>query len=359
VFTPFPFGKLCSNILLLMNLSGPAYDEIKVPDASDFQKGYVETANTMGRADCEIDRLVNKFLLYAKSHPGPKLDIGGGIGISTAEALQASADEVVALDIDIRHLLATHKLVTAQHNENPTAHSEDALKLYFGKFPKGLHFEPESFQSILMARVVHFLPPSVTVAGLRKLWDAAKPDAAIFISATTPFSKKFRHFLPEYMHRRKSYFENRKMDKHAFGKGLRFPGSTHLEMHCPSYRNECPDNLWLYEPLTLIDVVTRSGWTVVEAFTYPEPISRPENRYLGEERVGIIARKVISAPETSPSDDLMQNRNIEPIATPGQFRINYSGFQSLGYEWRRDTSQRLLLHSLSTLRQPQRQLATP
>lgn len=234
---------------------------------SDPSGYFIPTLNQMGYMTVHVDPYSQAFIEYAASHKGLNLEIGTAYGVATLQALARGAT-VVANDIEIRHL----HILTQRTAEKDLPR----LRLVPGAFPRELHFEENTFQSILIARVLHFFDPVTLELAVKKAWDWLKPTGKLIVVADTPYLKNLEAFIPIYEER--------------VSKGDPWPGVIENPKH---YAQDAhfPDFLHLLSEAVLRRVLSRQGFTI-EKLEHFRRIDYPLDRQLdGRESVGAIVVK--------------------------------------------------------------------
>lgn len=120
----------------------------------------IPTLNQYGYMKFEFEHYTQSFVDHAKIARQPVLEIGTAYGFVTHAALKAGAT-VVACDLSQEHL---DVLVCEAPQE-----SLERLYLNQGSFPDDFDFPENSFDAILMARILHFLDGKTLERGFAKL----------------------------------------------------------------------------------------------------------------------------------------------------------------------------------------------
>lgn len=221
----------------------------------------------MGWASTELSALSEEFVRFAPQAPGPVLDVGGAPGIASAAALRAGAAAVIANDLDAA-------LFTA-------AGPDPRLIVKAGRFPRALHFEPESLGAIHASNVLHFLTPLQMEEGFRALARWLRPGGKLFVQASTPYQMPFHAFVQEFERRR--------------SEGERWPGWLAKASAFAEHRQmgQMPRSLHLLDDATLARAAADVGLTIERAWLYrradfPRTLQLPG----GRETAALIAARL-------------------------------------------------------------------
>ena len=120
----------------------------------------IPTLNQFGYMKFEFEEFSKEFFELAKKAKKPVLEIGPAYGWVTHQVLKAGA-EIVAADISKEHLEVLVKTAPQDHLDN--------LHVVQGAFPQELDFPEDSFDAILISRVLHFLEGDDIELGLQKV----------------------------------------------------------------------------------------------------------------------------------------------------------------------------------------------
>ena len=227
------------------------------------------TRNRMGWISEELSTVSRMFV--ASCGPGMRvLDIGAGFGVASLAAIGAGA-HAIANDLDPGHLDVLFQRATEEQRSR--------LELKLGRFPREVHFEPETFGAVHASSVFHFLSGNQLQDGLRAITRWLVPGGQLFVQAATPFQAPFHAFIPEYERR--------------VGAGQRWPGwiekismfSTHRQL------GQMPRSMHLLDDRVLARAMGEAGLVVEQAFLFRRhdfPVSLALD---GRESVGVVARR--------------------------------------------------------------------
>ena len=235
----------------------------------------VLTRNRMGWASDNLSPLSQLFvefcgLPFCAEEQHPVLDIGAAFGVASVAALRAGAF-VIANDLEASHLETIEQKVQA--NER------DRLRCKPGRFPREIHFGPETLSAVHASNVFHFLTGNQLERGIRAITSWLRPGGKLFVQAATPYQAPFEAFIPEY---------ERRIATHE-----RWPGwipklsvwLTHRQL------SQMPRSIHLLDDLVLTRMMETSGLLVEKAWLYRRN-DLPATLHLGgRESVGVVARK--------------------------------------------------------------------
>ena len=186
--------------------------------------------------------VIHDFLTQIKRTPHPTvLDVGGGYGGLTKKALKAGAT-VVYNDLLAEHLLAGVNSFSFQFFKN--------VYLNNFRFPQETAFPDESFDAVMLHRVVVLLTPEEMDAGLSKIKRWLKPNGKIYIVSLTPEHSAINpQFLTEHETRRRA--------------GNLWPGyPLDVNAYLPSQAYGLPKTIHAMDGQTLTDALERHGFKV-------------------------------------------------------------------------------------------------
>jgi SAM-dependent methyltransferase len=111
-------------------------------------------------------------------------DIGCAYGVDTLYALHAGA-HVTAIDLDPAHLAVLEGQVCEEERTRLTVKCEN--------FPEQteITLQPNSFDAILLSRVLIFLHPQQLERALKQVYAALKPGGSVFVVNATPYSDRW------------------------------------------------------------------------------------------------------------------------------------------------------------------------
>jgi SAM-dependent methyltransferase len=215
----------------------------------------------MGWASTQLSPLSEAFVEFAAGASLPVLDIGGAPGTVSVAAQEAGA-EVIANDLDA------------------ALFHEPRLRIFAGRFPRDLHFDPGALGAVHASNVFHFLTGNQLDAGLRAIANWLRPGGKLFVQTSTPYQAPFAGFVPEYERR--------------VAAGVRWPGwlakasefATHRQM------GQMPRSLHLLDDVVLTRAATAAGLTVERAWLFRRA-DFPRTLHLdGRESAALIAVKL-------------------------------------------------------------------
>ena len=233
------------------------------------------TRNNMGWAAEKPNEINQLFVDYCRTGAcgeiSPALDIGAAYGLAAIAAIKAGA-HVIANDLDPAHL---EEIVL----RTPEA-LRHRLQLKLGRFPRGIHFEPETLGAIHASNVFHFLTGNQLAYGIRNAARWLRPGAKLFLQAATPYQAQFASFIPEYELR--------------IAAGGKWPGWVEKISRYSQHKKlgAMPASIHLLDERILVPLVEGAGLRVERAWLYQREDLPRELKLDGRESVGLVAVKV-------------------------------------------------------------------
>jgi SAM-dependent methyltransferase len=135
-----------------------------------------------------------EFVDYSALCLAPVVDIGCAYGVVSRAALEKGAQQVIANDIEPKHLQILLQSVSGSS-------LAERLVLRPGRFPSDLEFEPNTIGAVFISRVLHFFDGPTIQQCLKAIHKWLIPGKGkLFIVAETPQQRK--SFLPLYKERK-------------------------------------------------------------------------------------------------------------------------------------------------------------
>ena len=232
--------------------------------------GFVKTYNKMGYMFNEISNYGREFINFSKNSIEPVLDIAAAFGTITLPLLESGAKNVIANDLDIRHLESL--------KEKTPIHLRDRLQIIAGHFPNSIDFPKNYFHSVMLSHVMHFLTGEEVIAGLEKVYTWLKPGGKVFIVAGTPYVGIVKRFIPE--------FKKRKLE------GMKWPGIVEdLSLYQHARCSDLPEWMNYLDDDILLEVLSSVGFMVDKISLFARPDFPVDMQLDGKENVGAIATK--------------------------------------------------------------------
>lgn len=239
----------------------------------------VPTLNQYGYMFTKFDPVVERFLQSIEKKPKQIVfEVGGAYGNVAEIALEKGIENYYLNDCDERHLKSFAKKLS----DNKKTHLFQALHLISGRCPEEVVIKENSFDAILVNKVLHFFTPETIDAFVHWLNSGLKPGGRVFILTISPFYKGHEELLKDY--------EEKKRE------GVRFPG------YCSRYREPKsaqkyipearPDTLLFMELDTLKHLFQQHGFHIEEEFELAIIDSENSKWNLGKDMVGIVAYKL-------------------------------------------------------------------
>lgn len=204
-----------------------------------------KTLNQMGWMFSHSDPVLTAFLTHVHNSHGYFVDIGAAYGYATLEALRHGG-RVLAIDIDQRHLDVLLK-------ECPPPY-RSALETVCGHFPNTIDLPENTFDGILLSRVLIFLQGKEIDLALTKIQKTLKPGGIVYISSPSPLRKKWALLKPIYEEQKAA--------------GFPWPGYIeNLWKILPDLESILPNSIQLIEAQSLRKGLLKAG-LIVETCDY-------------------------------------------------------------------------------------------
>lgn len=236
--------------------------------------GSVVTLNAMGYMVAQPDQYIQDFISYASLYTEKHkfLDIGAAYGVATLPVLAHSPVQIVANDLDPRHLEILYSKVPDNHRQR--------LQIISGAFPHDLSFPPETFQGILASRVLHFLKGNDILKALKDLYTWLKPGGCLFLIVMTPYMANLKNFIP--------HFERSKAS------GVPWPGYIEDTSLYYSTERQCevPPFLTVFDQDLICDLVQKTGFVVEKSHYTPTAMIASDMRLEGRENISVLCHKI-------------------------------------------------------------------
>ena len=179
-------------------------DEVIMPGQEEKTGQFLKTHNPSGGfTTTPCDPYSQEFIKYAEviaKQGGKVLEIGAAFGAASLQALAKGA-VVYCNDIEPQNLAVIRNRYLQDHKKSQESLTGDEEKLVLvpGSFPEELSQLPkETFDAILICRVMHFFPGKKIEESLQQMAHLLKPGGKIFIICETPFLKNWQLFIPEH-----------------------------------------------------------------------------------------------------------------------------------------------------------------
>ncbi len=239
-------------------------------DGNNLLSGLTPTLNKMGYMFDDLTAYGKEFILFSQQSGGPVLEIAAAYGKATLKVLQSNI-KVVANDLDPRHL----EVLVSRVPDN----QKSLLDLSPGRFPTETSFQPNHFQAILLANVLHFLNGDEISLGIRKLFAWLKPGGKVYVIAASPYVRMWSEFIP--------IFEKNRSLK------MKWPGYLEdMSIFKSNDRLEqLPGFMHFFHPDELGQAFQEAGFIIEKSEFFSQPTWPHDMQLDGRESVGIIAKK--------------------------------------------------------------------
>jgi ubiquinone/menaquinone biosynthesis C-methylase UbiE len=154
-----------------------------------FKDGRIQSLNNMGAESPKIDYIREKFSI---SSTGKVLEVGSLYGACARYVLEQN-DQItsyVAVDMDECHIYHLDKNIK---EKLPAQYGK--LTTLVATYPE-VSLEANSFDSILISRVLHFMNTTQLSASLDKTLELLKPGACAYVLTISVYTAKFKSFIP-------------------------------------------------------------------------------------------------------------------------------------------------------------------
>ncbi len=244
--------------------------------------GSYQSLNKRGSAIAQLNIITEEFTEYASKGEKRVLQLDATFGHITLKALKRGIHDFVATDSDKRHLA----IIAKRLKEKPCLKENKSLKLFHGSFPDSFKdFEDNSFDAVLLNRVIHFFTPTQTTHTLKEVFRILKPGGRVFIVAITPYVKRFETFIPLYKQR---LLLNQRYP--GYVRNLKFFANP--EVTSPKQMAQMHDKPFMFFDAQLMHrVLSESGLIVEKAIEFPLTFKSSIWGLDGRELVGAIAKK--------------------------------------------------------------------
>jgi SAM-dependent methyltransferase len=238
--------------------------------------GNFKTKNGKGVMDSKINELTHRFIEDALGKE--VLEVGSAYGKVACEVLEKNKQtQYTLMEIDKKHLSLAAK------NINDKAPGCKATFVYGDISDKEIQLL-QKFEAILVAHVLHFLPPDKLENAVKNVFDLLKPEGKVYVSAVTPYVKLFEAFTSEY--------EKRVLS------GDEFPGAVKsLRLWQNKIFQDLSHAIDIDQPFTFLNVpeltkaFEKAGFKVLECRLADIGESWPQWELDGKEDVILIAQK--------------------------------------------------------------------
>ena len=241
--------------------------KIVAPERREQIRDEIPTLNRTGYMKLALDEYSKAFIDRASSKGTLALEIGCAYGF-VVQQLLAAGGKVVACDLSEEHLTYVAKHVAAS--------AVDRLFLKQGRLPE-VDFPTESFGSILISRVLHFLTPEEVEQSLVKIFSWLKPGGKFYFTSVTPYHDAFRHsYLAIYKAKEES--------------GEAWPGVVESQWDiAPKHQDYVQPYINMMDIPQLAALLPKYGFTIegISLFDYPGDTDSG-----GRGHVGFVASKM-------------------------------------------------------------------
>jgi SAM-dependent methyltransferase len=231
------------------------------------KKNRVPTLNSQGFMRSNLDDITQSFIFFSTQKGRLSLDIGCAFGFVAQQVLK-NGGEIIANDVDIRHLAYLKKLTPKPLQKK--------LSLLWGRFPQDLKIKDNSLDAVYIGRVLHFLTPNEIETGFFLLSGWLKPGGRIFIVTMSPYHSSLPGFEREYL---------KKLQL-----GESWPGQIkNMRERLKKDRKNIPDYVHLMDQHPFETLSKKYGFRIIQHHLFDYEKKDPSRS--GKEYLGIILEK--------------------------------------------------------------------
>ena len=202
----------------------------------------IPTQNAMGFMFLTQNRVRQALMAYAHSQY-TIADVGCAYGFDTMALVEGGA-KVTAIDLDEVHLTSLSKQLTDNQRKQVT--------LKKAHFPHDNPLEENTYDAILLSRILIFLRPHDINSAFIQAYKALKPGGKLFIVNATPFSHRWEILGDLY----KSH--QAQSPHHPFF-------VEDIWHFLPFLKPYFPSHLMLFDEFSLLSCLTDHNFTVLES----------------------------------------------------------------------------------------------
>jgi ubiquinone/menaquinone biosynthesis C-methylase UbiE len=123
----------------------------------------------------QLDQISKEFIKESVKSGYAVLEIGAGYGLACLEALKEGAKNFTVNDMDVRHL----KILALNLKTIDSVYLE-RVHLISGSFPEDFNLVNNTYDAVLVARVLHFMTPTQVKATLQNIYKILKPGGKVY-----------------------------------------------------------------------------------------------------------------------------------------------------------------------------------
>lgn len=250
--------------------------KLAIPEERAYR---IPTLNNYGYMFTKFDPLTKLLLKKIQQDPNISIfEVGGAYGNVAEAALELGIKRYDLNDIELRHLQAFANKLQKEGKH----HFFSSLSLIPGRCPDEVKIASNSYDAILVNKVLHFFTPDTIDSFILWLRNGLKANGKVYILTISPFYKGHESLL-------KSYNEKQALKE-------RFPG------YCPSYhasepgklypQQARPNSLLFMELETLKNLFIQHGFSIENEYELSIIDSKTSEWSSGKDMVGIVATKI-------------------------------------------------------------------
>lgn len=160
------------------------------------ERNRLKTKNNMGFAHLTPSKATQELYKQAETQKGTYADIGAAYGVDTIYMVKAGA-HVVAIDLETQHLDVLKKQLNVEDQQR--------LETRCQRFPEEVCLESETYDAILLSRILIFLTPDALDVTLKNVYRALKVGGKVYVITISPFSDKWEPVLSIFNEHKKLF----------------------------------------------------------------------------------------------------------------------------------------------------------
>lgn len=221
-----------------------------------------------------------QFVEYSSRIHNPVVDLGCAYGVATIAAAKAGASQIIACDIDNKHLQVLKRRASLMDLDSKIITKS-------GKFPQETAFPRNSIGAVLTSLMLPYLTVEELEIGLEQILSWLVPDGKLFIVTYTVHIKEFanENFQRGYQQRLRNnitwpgYFEDFNLFSNMAEENV--------------IKSSVPLRLHFFDLPPLIKYLEKIGFKIESAKYLDGKLNGAvtETLYDGREMLGIVARK--------------------------------------------------------------------
>ena len=257
-------------------------EKLDLPKAQ--KDGRIQSLNKRGAAIPVANKFIDEFIKYVSEGDKSVLHIDATFGHITLDILQEKVSDYTVTDSDERHLA----IIAKRAKRLISRENIKSLSFFHGDFPEDFKkFEDNTFNALLLNRVMHFYSPAQATKALKETLRILKPGGKVFIITITPYVNRFKSFIPQY--------KQRLLLKHQYPghvKNLKYFADP--EATTPKQLAQMHDKHFMFFDAEFMHtLLSESGFIIEKVSEFPLGFKSSTWELDGREFVGAIAQKPV------------------------------------------------------------------